>query len=170
MRPWDRCGVPISVTLMRDRWSDGTVNEWRLATTDPGLPGDEVRRLYACRAYHEESHRQMKCFWDLGGFRSCKRSLVASQVGFVALAHSLMQAFLMQSDRGHLTRQTRERLLERLLPEGSKIVLYCGNRAAFLRALEHQELVLGAARDRAEGFSGRPGSCGAGRSSRRSFP
>jgi len=142
MRLWNSCSVPISVLLMRENASDGTTTEWSLATTDTQLDGIQLRDMYKLRTQHEEGYRQVKCFWDLTAFRSTRLSLVSSQVTFVLLAYSLMQLFLLRTERGDYTRQTRERLLERLLPEGTKVTIYCDNRVAFLRPLEHQSLVL----------------------------
>jgi len=53
-----------------------------------------------------------------------------------------MQIFLMKIEKEELTKTTRERLLERLLPIGRKVFLYYKNRVATLTSLEHQEMVL----------------------------
>jgi hypothetical protein len=142
MRLWETCSVPISVILMRDHMSDGKVREWSLATTSRGIEAVKARDLYKLRPHHEESYRQMKCFWDLTSFRSTRLSLISAQIVFVLLAYSLMQLFLIRTERGDYTRKTREKLLERLLPEGGKIVIYRDNRVAYLRPIEHQDLVL----------------------------
>ena len=90
----------------------------------------------------EERHRQLKCFWDLTSFRSTSFALVVNQVAFVLLAYSLMQVFLLKIQKEELTKATRKRLLQQLLPTGRKVFLYYKNRVATLSGLEHQEILL----------------------------
>lgn len=142
---WENCPVPLDVILLQERKSDGAVSDWALATTRRDQEAETVWKWYQLRPTIEERHRQVKCFWDLTGFRSCKFELVVNQVVFVLMAYSLMQAFLLKADRGDLTQTTRQRLLDQLLPTGEKVVLYYKNRVAYLRILEYQELLLGLA-------------------------
>jgi hypothetical protein len=140
---WDTCPVPVDVVLLEEHRSDGEVSDWALATTRPDQEAETVWKCYQLRAPSiEERNRQVKCFWDLTGFRSCKFELVVNQVVFVLMAYSLMQAFLLNVDRGDLSNTTRQRLLDQLLPTGEKVVLYYENRVAYLRILEYQELLL----------------------------
>lgn len=139
---WETLRVPIQVVLMREHMSDGTVNEWNLATTNQELTPLEVRARYHARTSIEERHRHLKCFWDLTAFRSRAFSLVTAQVTFVLLAYSLLQVFLAKLDRGDLNDMTRERLLGELGYEDDKVVLYSRNRVAYLTPLEHQKELL----------------------------
>ena len=115
---WDECSVPLDVVLMREHFSDGEIAQWGLMTTLEVEDPFEIRELYGLRSAIEEGWRQTKCFWDLTGFRSCSYSLVTSQVIFVLLAYTLLEVFLLKSDRGELAKQTRERLLSELLRSG----------------------------------------------------
>jgi len=139
---WETLDVPIQVVLMREHYSDGTVNEWNLATTNQGLSPLEVRTRYQTRTSIEERHRHLKCFWDLTAFRSCAFSLVTAQVIFVVLAYSLLQVFLAKLERGDLNDMVRDRLLGELAFEDDKVVLYSRNRVAYLTPLEHQKELL----------------------------
>ena len=59
------------------------------------------------------------------GFRGEALASIAavSQVTFVLLAYSLLQVFLLKSERGELAKATRERLLAELLPDGEKVAV-----------------------------------------------
>jgi len=142
MRLWKTSTVPVCVILMKEHYSDGTVNEWALATTRERMGAIEARELYHERSQVEERHRQLKCFWDLTGFRSRALSLVTAQVVFVLLAYSLIQVFLRKLERGELNPRTRERILQELRYQDDRLVLYSRGRFAYLTPLEHQELVL----------------------------
>jgi len=142
MRLWTTATVPIQVVLMREYLSDGTESEWALATTKEDLDPVATRLLYHERVEVEERHRQLKCFWDLTGFRSRSFSLVAAQTVFVLLAYSLLQAFFRKVDRGELNAKTRERILRELRYEDDRLVLYSKGRVTYLTPLEHQELLL----------------------------
>ncbi len=139
---WETLDVPIQVVLMREHWSDGTVNEWSLATTNQALTPLEVRDRYHARTSIEERHRHLKCFWDLTAFRSRAFSMVTAQVTFVLLAYSLLQVFLAKLERGDLNDMAREHLLGELGYEDDKVVLYSRNRVAYLTPLEHQKELL----------------------------
>lgn len=142
MKLWEECAVPLDVVLMRETMSDGQVSSWGLMTTKEVEDPLEIRRLYELRASCEEGWRQTKCYWDLTGFRSCSFSLVVSQVVFVLLAYSLLQAFLLKSERGDLAKATRQRLLAELLPDGEKVAVYWGNRVGYFSQAEYSEILL----------------------------
>ena len=139
---WEACEVPIQVVLIEEHMTDGSHSEWVLATTAAVTDPSEIRDLYCIRPTIEERHRQLKCFWDLTSFRSTNFALVVNQVAFVLLAYSLMQIFLLKTQKEEFAKATRERLFQRLLPRGRKVFLYYKNRATALSGLEHQELLL----------------------------
>ncbi len=143
MRLWDNCGVPLQVAVVKEYTTDGEMRSWGLATTRAVSDPLELRDLYDLRAGHEELHRLGKCFWDLTHFRSPDYTLVVHQVVFTLLAYTLMQVFLEKSDRGELTGRTRQRIWESLLPQGDKIVVYAGDRVAFLNAPQFADWLLG---------------------------
>lgn len=142
MTLWGSATVPIHVVLIREHKSDGSVSEWNLATTNENATATEVRDLYKQRTAIEERHRQLKCFWDLTGFRSRAFSLVTAQVVFVLLAYSLLQVYMAKLRRGEVNAKTRERLLGELTYEDDMVVLYSRNRVAYLTPLQNQEALL----------------------------
>jgi hypothetical protein len=142
MELWETLEVPLTVVLMRDHMSDGTIAPWALATTRTDLAPEEVREWYHERTQAEERHRQLKLFWDLSDFPSRALSLIRTQVVFILLAYSLFQAFLKKRDRGELNERTRKRIVNELTYEDDKVVLYSRHKVAYLTPLEHQELLL----------------------------
>jgi hypothetical protein len=138
---WDECGVPLDVVLMREYMTDGKCSEWGLMTTRRVEDPVELRELYHVRSSCEEGWRQGKCYWDLTGFRSPSFSLIVSQVIFVVLAYSLLQVFLLKSDRGELAKATRQRLLAELLPDGEKLAVYWENYVGYFSVLECFEIL-----------------------------
>jgi hypothetical protein len=139
---WQACAVPIDVVLMREHISDGRVETWGLMTTREVSDPKEIRDLYHLRSSCEEGWRQTKCYWDLSGFRSPNFSLVVSQVIFVLLAYSLLEIFLLKTERGDMANQTRQRLLAELLPDGEKVAVYFENRVGYFSVREYSDILL----------------------------
>ena len=139
---WDECPVPLDVVLMRERFNDGTVSAWGLMTTRQVENPWEIRELYHARTACEEGWRQTKCYWDLTGFRSRSMSLVTSQVIFVLLAYTLLEVFLLRSQRGDMAKQTRARLLAQLLPAGEQVAVYWQNRVGYFGIKEYSDILL----------------------------
>jgi len=139
---WKECPVPLDVVLLREHFSDGTSSQWGLMTTREVYDPLEIRDLYALRPSCEEGWRQTKCYWDLSGFRSCSFPLIVSQVIFVLLSYSLLQLFLIQSDRGELAKVTRDRLLQELLPDGDKVAIYFQNHVGYFSLIEYSTILL----------------------------
>jgi hypothetical protein len=142
MTLWDQCRVALDVVLMREHLSDGQCLKWGLMTTREAKEPLEIRELYHLRPAVEEGWRQGKCYWDLTGFRSPHFSLVVNQVIFVLLAYTLMQLFLVQSERGELAKRTRQRLLSELLPDGEKVAVYWKNHVGYFSLLEYSQILL----------------------------
>jgi len=142
VRTFTTCPIPLDVIVNREISVDGQKDYWMLISTatvtDPGLG----RQEYALRTTIEERHRQLKCYSDLENFSSRSFNLVVNQVVFILLTYSLLQWYLMGRDRRELNTQTRTRILDRLKPSLTMILIYYQNYVAFLSALEHQELVL----------------------------
>ena len=139
---WEECPVPLNVVVMREYYSDGDVSKWGLMTTLAVHDPLDIRQLYHLRTSCEEGWRQTKCYWDLTGFRSCRLSLVTCQVIFVLLAYSLLQLFLLKSDRGEIANSTREKLLAELLPDGDKVAVYWGNHVGYFGVKEYTAIIL----------------------------
>lgn len=142
MELWQECPVPIDVVLMREHFSDGETSQWGIMTTREVENAPEIRELYGIRTACEEGWRQTKCYWDLTGFRSTAYSLVVSQVIFVLLAFSLLQVFLLKSDRGELAKMTKKHLLAELLPDGEKVAVYWENHVGYFGVLEYSQILL----------------------------
>ncbi|MBI2369110.1 MAG: hypothetical protein HYV08_02525, partial [Deltaproteobacteria bacterium] len=141
-RSWTSCPVPLTVVVNREIYADGHHEIWMLADTRPQVDPTASRAEYTLRTQIEERHRQLKCFWDLTGFRSRAFSLIVNQVVFVALAYTLLQLYLLRAGRGELNAKTRPRVREQLLPSMHQIILYYRQRFAYLSPLEYQELLL----------------------------
>ena len=139
---WKECPVPLDVVLMREHMSDGETAQWGLMTTREVFDPVEIRDLYALRPSCEEGWRQAKCYWDLSNFRSCNFALIDSQVIFVLMAYSLLQLFLIQTDRGDLAKLTRDRLLQELLPDGDKVAIYFENHVGYFSLTEYSDILL----------------------------
>ena len=116
--------------------SDGDSSQWGLMTSREVDDPLEIRELYHLRSACEEGWRQTKCYWDLTGYRSASFSLVVNQIIFVLLAYSLLQLFLLKSDRGELAKATKKRLLAELLPDGEKVAVYCKNHVGYFGLME----------------------------------
>ncbi len=144
MSLWENCGIPLQVVVARKHRTDGTCKEWALAITRDTQDALEVWDLYGIRHEIEEKHRQSKCYWDLSAFRAPNYGLVVNQVVFTLLAYTLMQVFLEKNDRKDLTRATRERMCQGLLPRGDKIAAYAAHHVALLTAAQYGDWLLGA--------------------------
>jgi hypothetical protein len=142
LETFSTCPVPLHVVVNREIDARGQSDYWVLMDTayvaDPAQP----RSVYALRTAIEERHRQLKCFSGLDDFSSRAFNLIVNQVAFVLLTYSLLQWHLLRDRRQSLNRKTRPRLLDRLRPTWTVILIYYQNYVAFLTPLEHQAMVL----------------------------
>jgi len=102
----------------------------------------QVRATYRLRTAIEERHRQYKCFWDLAKMSACRFSLVVSQVLFILLAYTLVEAHLVRRRRQELSGRTRGRLLETLGPTVDRVAVYCQQRFGLFSLPEFAEILL----------------------------
>lgn len=137
IRIWDACEVPIDAVACRKYLSNGKVYEFVLGTTERGEHPEAVWNDYGVRQEVEEGHRQSYCFWDMTAFRSPRFALVVNQVVMTLLAQSLFQVWLHKTEQEELSRMSRDRVWEMLLPQGRRIAAYVKNRVAFVDALEY---------------------------------
>jgi hypothetical protein len=142
VRTFTTCPIPLDVIVNKETSADGKKDIWMLISTAPVTDPGLGRQEYALRTTIEERHRQLKCYSDLENFSSRSFNLVINQVVFILLTYSLLQWYLLRRDRQDLNTQTRPRILDRLKPSITMILIYFQNYVAFLSALEHQELVL----------------------------
>ncbi len=139
---WDEMKVPYWVVPMRATKKDGKIIEWTLASTREPSEPSEVYETYRLRQSVEERIRQTKCFWDMAKFHSRAFSLVTTQITFVLLAYSLLQTFLRRLARGEMNAKTRQRILNELLWEDNRLVLYSGNQFGYFTPIEYQKILL----------------------------
>ena len=142
LKTFSSCPVPIHAVLNREVYGDGHWDYWMLLDTKPIVRAADIRYEYGLRPAIEERHRQLKCFSGIEDFSSRAFSLVVNQVTFVLLTYSLLQWYLLLTDRKQLNPKTQSRILELLRPVFSVIVIYYQNYVAFLDPLEYQEMVL----------------------------
>ena len=86
--------VPLTVVADRKIDTGNEINYSVPATTSAICSAAHTRSTCALRTAIEERHRQYKFFWDVAQMPSCKFSMVVTQVPFVLLAYTLMQAHL----------------------------------------------------------------------------
>ena len=141
-RVWESCEVPVGVLLIKNHYANGEVLEWALASTKEFENPLDMWFLYGLRSEVEEDHRQEKCAWDMTNFRTPAFSHVVNRILFVELAHSLIQIFLRKTEQRKLLGKSRQRILDSLLSNGSKIVLYYQQRFGMFEPYEYQELLL----------------------------
>ena len=142
LETFSSCPVPIHAALNRETYGDGHCDYWMLLDTKPIVSLAEIRNEYALRPVIEERHRQLKCFSGIEDFSSRSFSLIVNQVAFVLLTYSLLQWYLLRTERKPLNTKTQSRILDLLRPVFSVIVIYYQNYVAFLDPLEYQEMVL----------------------------
>lgn len=142
LNTFSTCPVPIQAVLNREVYADGHCDYWLLLDTQPLVRAAAIRHEYGLRTAIEERHRQLKCFSGLQDFSSRAFSLVVNQVTFVLLTYSLLQWYLLRTERQQLNPKTPSRILELLRPVFSVIVIYHQNYVAFLDPLQYQEMVL----------------------------
>jgi len=141
---WQECPVPLNAVINREVNAEGKEDLWVLVTTRLWKQSRDVRTLYGLRTAIEERHRQIKCFWDLTGFKSRNFELILNQVIFLALTYTLLQVHLYLRQRAELNRVTRPRLLQMLTPTVAVIIVYYQRRFARLTIGEYSQILLSA--------------------------
>jgi hypothetical protein len=141
LRTWWSCSVPLTVIANREHYGDGHEKIWLLADTKSVEEPTEARKEYHLRSSIEERYRQLKCFVDLAGFRSCTFSLVANQVVFIMLAYNLLQFYLLRQQRSELNKKTPPRIRQQLLPSDNHIIVYWENSYGLFSPLEFTEII-----------------------------
>ena len=139
---WSGCPVPLTAVVNREINTDGEVHDWVLVTTAPSWSAEQTRTTYQLRPAIEERHRQYKSFWNIARMTSCKFSLVLSQVLFVLLAYTLLQAHLFLRRRQEMNRRPRPRTLEMLGPAVKVVAAYYQQRFCLLLLPEFAEILL----------------------------
>jgi len=131
----------LTVVINREIDRDGKVDDWVLGTTSATFSAGQIRSNYTLRTAIEE-RRRYKCFWDLARMPSRKFSLVLSQVLFVLLAYTLLQAHLFLRQRKEMNPRTRRRLLQLLNPTLEVVAVYYQQRFCLLSLGEFATILL----------------------------
>jgi len=139
---WTDCTVPLTAVVSREIDPEGNTQHWVLVTTSASFSSPHIRSTYALRTAIEERHRQYKCFWDLARMPSRRFSMVVTQVLFVLLAYTLLQAHLFLRHRQQMNPRTRGRLLELFNPTVELVAVYYEQRFCLLSLAEFAVLLL----------------------------
>jgi len=139
---WSKCPVALTALISREIDEQGQSEDWVLVTTSTKLDAQQIRATYELRTAIEERHRQYKCFWDLTRMHSCAFSLVVSQVLFVLLTYTLLQAHLLLRQRQRLNRLTRTSVLDLLAPTLEVVAVYSQQRFCLLSLPEFARILL----------------------------
>jgi len=139
---WTECTVPLTAVVSREIDQDGKTEHRVLVTTSSSFNAPHIRSTYALRTAIEERHRQYKCFWDLAQMPSRQFSLVVTQLLFVLLAYTLLQAHLFLRHRQQMNPRTRGRLLQLLNPTVALVAVYYQQRFCLLSLAEFAVLLL----------------------------
>jgi hypothetical protein len=121
---WSSASVPLHVALFRETYTDGSEDAWALLTTGELGDGWSMRADYQRRPDIEERHRQLKCFYDLTGFRSRSLNAIAAQVVLILLSYTLRQWQLWQMLQEQLADRTPDTLRFRLNLRREYVVIY----------------------------------------------
>jgi hypothetical protein len=139
---WSDCRVPIDVILMRERYTDGHVQEWALMTTKKYTEVQQPRTDYQHRVKIEERHRMLKCFHDLSDFRSRSLNTITAQVVFILLSYTLRQWQLWKLHREELSGVSPELMRRRLNIRKQYVVIYLANAYARMPLIRFTREVL----------------------------
>ena len=134
--------VPLTAVINREVDEQDQSQDWILVTTSTRLTANQMRSTYELRTAIEERHRQYKCFWDLTRMHSCAFSLVVSQVLFVLLTYTLLQAHLLSRQRQRLNGLTRTSVLDLLTPTLEVVAVYYQQRFCLLSLPEFARVLL----------------------------
>ncbi len=123
---WEKCEIPLYVSLMRITGSDDSVRYWGLSSTFEPKDSTEAFRIYDLRTQIEERHRQIKNYWHLNEFSSPNRSLIEAHVLFTLLTYSLLQLYLNNVHLNKLANKTIKKLREEELAGKNNVIAYSG--------------------------------------------
>ncbi len=123
---WTAATVPLHVVCLREHYADGHHHDWALMTTNGSAQPLHSIELYARRTTIEERHRQLKCFYDLSGFRSRSFNAISAQVVMIVLTYTLRQWQLWKFFEETLANLTPERLAQQLNLCQQWVVIYLG--------------------------------------------
>lgn len=139
---WDKCEVPLHVSIMKVTGSDGSERQWGLSTTFEPNNAKEAFELYELRTQIEERHRQIKNFWNIGKFSSPEGSLIEAHVMFTLLTYSLVQLYLENKHLKGLANKTITSLQEEERTGMNSCVVYSGDYFGVFNLDEYTEIIV----------------------------
>lgn len=139
---WGECEVPLYISIMRIRGSDGSVKYWGLSTTFKPKNAKEAFELYELRTQIEERHRQVKNFWNINKFSSPHKSLIEAHVMFTLLTYSLIQLYLNKKHLNSLANKTISTLKKEELMGINSVIVYSGNYFAVFDLDDYTEIIV----------------------------
>lgn len=139
---WDGCEVPLYISVMRIRGSDGSVKYWGLASTFKPKNAKEAFELYELRTQVEERHRQIKNFWKINKFSSPHKSLIEAHVMFTLLTYSLVQLYLNKKHLNELANKTISSLKREEQMGENSVIVYSGRYFAVFDLDDYTEIIV----------------------------
>lgn len=139
---WDKCELPLHISIMRVTGSDGSVKYWGLATTFRPTNSKEAFKLYELRSQVEERHRQIKNFWYINKFTSPHESLIESHIMFSLLTYSLIQLYLNKAHLNKLANKTITSLKNEEQMGINSVIVYSGKYFAVFDLDDYTEIIV----------------------------
>ncbi len=141
MQTWEKCEVPLFVSVMRITDTEGNIKYWGLCTTFQPKDAKKPFELYELRTQVEERHRQLKQFWNIGDFTSPHRSLIEAHVLFTLLTYTLINLYLTKTHLNDLTNKTITSLRQEELLGKNNVIVYSNKYFAVFDVDEYTEIL-----------------------------
>jgi len=141
MQTWEKCDIPLYVSVMRIIDSEGNVKYWGLASTFKPKDAKEPFELYELRTQLEERHKQLKNCWGVNHFTSPHKSLIEAHVLFTLLTYTLIQLYLTKTHLNELANKTITSLRQEELMGKNNVIVYSGKYFAVFDVDEYTEIL-----------------------------
>jgi len=138
---WDKCEVPLHISLMRITGSDGSVKYWGLSSTFKPEYSEQCFELYDLRTQLEERHSQIKNCWNINKFTSPHESLIEAHVMFTLLTYTLTQLYLNKKHLNELANKTITSLRSEELLGVNNVIVYSGQYFGVFDLDEYTEII-----------------------------
>ncbi|MBU4259274.1 MAG: transposase [Proteobacteria bacterium] len=138
---WDKCKVPLHISLMKITGSDGSVRYWGLSSTFKPKYPEECFELYDLRTQLEERHSQIKNCWNINKFTSPHESLIEAHVMFTLLTYTLTQLYFNKTHLNELANKTIKSLRSEELLGVNNVIVYSGEYFGVFDLDEYTEII-----------------------------
>jgi len=138
---WDKCKVPLYVSIMKITGSDGSVRYWGLSSTFKPKNPKEAFELYKLRSQIEERHRQIKNHWNLNQFTSPHDALIEAHVMFTLLTYTMISLYLSKKNLAELARKTIDTWRQEEAMGTDSVIVYSGQYFAVFDLDEYTEII-----------------------------